>query len=155
MPKTSGPLPSERGYQAEDFSALPGINSVSACVGSIVSNGSRFRSGRDWHWDWDWNWRTLFTVDLVITYRWHHPLNHDHLVLFCSVSLFYLSRLDTDCIILKSNRVNSLSPLLTRTSQRLTCIRPRLDPFRTIITLLQLTATRRRRYTYIYARTPL
>jgi hypothetical protein len=61
---------------------------------SIVSNGSRFRSGRDWHWDWDWDWDwdwgTLFTVDLVITYRWHHPLNHDLPVMFSSVSLFSL-----------------------------------------------------------------
>lgn len=76
-------------------------------------------------------------LDLVITYRWHHPLNHDLPVLFCSALLYLiiLSRLDTGCIILNSNRVNSLPPPLTRTSQRLTCIRPRLDLFRTIITL--------------------
>lgn len=52
--------------------------------------------------------------DLVITYRWHHPLNHDLPVLFCSALLYLiiLSRLDTGCIILNSNRVNSLPPLL-------------------------------------------
>lgn len=57
-------------------------------------DGSRFRSGRDWHWDWRLGF-VYSGVDLVLTYRWHHPLNHESpcSVLLC---LIVLSRLDTD-----------------------------------------------------------